>query len=95
MNNPMPSIDTIRAERDEAKSEVGKLKRMLGHLFDWLETAINILRAIIYAGSALMAWFYLHDKVLAVAIVCSLTISHLLMEAMAKVKEKQKELNKW
>lgn len=87
--------DLLRKERDEAKDKNRKLEGILRNLLDWLEGFVVALRVTLYFGSILLAWFYLHDHVLAVAIAIALTVAHLLMEAKVKVNQKQKELLKW
>lgn len=86
--------DLLRKERDDAKEKARRLQYVLETLLDWLEGFIVVLRVLLYAGSILTAWFYLKDHVLAIGICSALTAAHLLMEARAKVQEKQKEVRK-
>lgn len=85
----MTEQETRKIEQDN-----WKLKNVLRDLFSALETAIIIVRMIVYIGSVALAWLYLNDKVLAVAIAISLTIAHLLMSFAEYVQEKKAEITK-
>jgi ethanolamine utilization microcompartment shell protein EutL len=79
-------------ELRKAKNKARKLESILSDLFDACHTVILGLRVILYVGSVLMAWFYLKDKVLAVGIVSSLTVAHLLIAAKEYVQKKKLEM---
>lgn len=74
------------------KTKARRLETILVDLFEIVENAIVVLRVIIYVGSVLMAWFYLHDKTLAIAIIACLSVAHLLIEARYYVAKKKKEV---
>ncbi len=74
------------------KYKARRLEDMLSELFDWLDGAVLVARFILYVGSVAAAWFYLHDRVLAVGIVLSLTIAHLLIVARESIAERKRRL---
>lgn len=82
----------LQEQKSKAEWKVRSLERVLSDLFDAVENCVLALRVVLYIGSAAGAWFYLNDKVLAVAIVSSLTVAHLLIAAREYMQNKKKEL---
>ena len=76
---------------DANAMKVRRLNRILGELFDAADAVVLTCRAILYVGSVAMAWFYLHDKVLAIALIISLSIAHGLISLREWVARKKKE----
>lgn len=83
-----------REELSKLRSESSQLKRTLESLFEGLENFITFLRFVLYVGSVAGSWFYLEDRMLAVAIACSLTVAHALICFKEYLQDKKKELTK-
>jgi hypothetical protein len=89
-----PGTDERRLQdafkEEERKNE--KFRRVLSDVFEAVENTVLFLRVVLYGGSVAGAWFYLENKVLAVAVAASLTCAHLLMIFLSYVRRKKKEL---
>lgn len=81
---------SLKLERERSKTT--KLYCFVRDLLSTAQDAVDVIRAILYAGSVFGAWFYLKDHALAVAVACALTSAHVLMELKAFLERKEKQL---
>lgn len=86
--------EKLKDERDKYRNVANDVKSVLESLIHGLETFVLIFRFLLYVGSVALAWFYLKDRVLAVGIVSSLTVAHLLIEFKEWLRTKKEKLTK-
>lgn len=76
----------------QAESANDSLRSILQSLFDFLDGFVMFLRFVLYVGSVAGAWFYLHERALAVAIAVSITLVHALAYAREQIAIKKAKL---
>ena len=77
------------AEMKKKADQAFDLKMVLKELFSALETAVTIVRWVLYVGSVAFSWFYLKEHAMAVVIAVSLTVAHGLIEFVDYIREKK------
>jgi hypothetical protein len=88
-------IEKTRADMlkiNQLESKNSNLRFILGDIFDKADSAVTVLRVILYVASVLGSWFYLHEKVLAIGIATSLTIAHLLIVLKDYLQEQKRKV---
>lgn len=91
-------IETLEKERRDLSSkncdlsnQTYRLKNIIEDILNAVSNCILVIRIIIYIGSVVWSWWWLKNPVLAIGIICSLTVAHLSIVLSEYIKDKTRE----